>query len=72
MQVTYHQYLLHPVIHPPSLIFDVKKTTSKRRIGAEKYKCIAIKVGNRLYTKKKNEKGIQKSTSRSKEMCIHG
>ena len=41
-------------------IFDVKKKTAKRRVGAAKSKHRAMKVGNSLWNNKKNEKGIQK------------
>ena len=53
-------------------ILYVKSKTAKRRIVAAKSKHRAIKVGNKLWTKKKNEKGIQKSMSRSDVICIHG
>ena len=41
-------------------ILDTKPKTEKRRIGAVKSKCRAIKVDTSLWTKKKNEKGIKK------------
>ena len=41
-------------------IFDVKKKTSKRRVGAAESKLRAVKVRNTLWTNKNNEKGIQK------------
>ena len=53
-------------------ILDVKPKTSKRRIVAAESKRKSMKVGNSLWTKKNKEKGIQKSTSRSNVMCIHG
>ena len=37
-------------------IFDVKKKTAKRFIGAEKSKRVAMKVGNSLWTKKKTKR----------------
>ena len=40
-------------------ILNVKKKTAKPRIGAEKYKLRATKVGNSLWTNWKSEKGIQ-------------
>ena len=51
-------------------ILDVKPKTAKRRFVAEKSRHKAMKVGNSLW--KKNEKGIQKSMSRSNLICIHG
>ena len=53
-------------------ILDVKPETARRLIVAAKYKHIAIKVGNNLWTKKKIGKGIQKSMSTSNVICIHG
>ena len=53
-------------------ILDVKPKTAKRRFVAATSRCKAMKVGNSLWTKKNKEKGIQKSTSRSNVMCIHG
>ena len=53
-------------------IFDVKKKTAKHIIGPAEYKRRAMKVGNRIWTKKKNEKVIQKSTRRSNVICMHG
>ena len=41
-------------------ILNVKKKTVKRHVGAAESKHRAMKVGNRLYTNKKKEKGIQK------------
>ena len=40
-------------------ILNVKKKTAKCRIGAAISKRRAMKVGNSLWTKKKNEKGIK-------------
>ena len=53
-------------------IFDVEPRTAKLCTVVTKSKHRAIKVGNKLWTKKKNEKGIQKSMSRSDVICIHG
>ena len=50
-------------------ILDVKPTTSKRRFVAEKSNRKSMKVCNNLWTKKK---GMQKSMSTSKVICIHG
>ena len=52
-------------------ILDVQPKTAKRRFVAAKSRRKALKVCNSLWTKK-NEKGIQKSMSRSKVICIHG
>ena len=41
-------------------ILDVKSRTEKRRVGDAKSKHKAMKVGNILWTKKKDEKCIQK------------
>ena len=41
-------------------IFNVKKKTAKRCIGAEKYKRRAMKVGNILWTNKTKLKGHSK------------
>ena len=43
-------------------IFDVKNKTAKRRVGAAKSKRRAIKVGNSLWTNKK-QKGDSKISS---------
>ena len=53
-------------------ILDVKPKTGKRRFVAAKSKRKAMKVGNSLYTNKKNEMVIQKSTSRSNVIYMHG
>ena len=53
-------------------MLDVKPKTAKRRFVAEKSKRKSMKVCNSLWTKKTNEKGIQKSMSRSNVICIHG
>ena len=53
-------------------ILNVKKKTAKRRVGAAKSKHISTKVGISLWDKKNNEKGIQKSMSRSILICMHG
>ena len=53
-------------------ILDVKPTTAKRRFVAEKYIRKAMKVCNSLWRKNQNEKGIQKSMSRSNVIFIHG
>ena len=53
-------------------ILDVKPKTEKRRFVAAKPRRKAMKVGNSLWKKKKNEKGIQKSMSISNVICIHG
>ena len=45
-------------------ILDVKPKTAKRRIVAAKSKCRAMKVGT-IQWEEKDEKGIQKSMSRS-------
>ena len=52
-------------------ILDVKPKTAKRRFVAAKSRLKSTKVGNRLWTKKQNEKSILKSMSRSNVMCIH-
>ena len=52
-------------------ILAVKPITAKRRFVAAKSRRKSMKVCNILWTKK-NEKGIQKSMSRSKVICIHG
>ena len=39
-------------------IFDVKKKSAKCRVGAAKSKHRTTKVGNSLWTNKKNRKGI--------------
>ena len=52
-------------------ILDVKPKTAKRRIVAAKSKCRAMKVGT-IQWEEKDEKGIQKSMSRSNITCIHG
>ena len=44
--------------------FDVRNKTSKLRVGDAKSKLRAIKVGNSLWTNKKNKKSINKSTIR--------
>ena len=45
-------------------ILNVKKKTVNRHFGATKSKHIAIKLGDSLWTKRKqSEKGIQKSMS---------
>ena len=51
-------------------ILDVQPKTSKRRFVAAKPRRKTMKVCNSLWTK--NGKGIQKSMSRSNEICIHG
>ena len=53
-------------------ILDVKPKTAKRCFVAAKSRRKAMKVGNILWTKKKNEKGIQKSMIGSNVICIHG
>ena len=53
-------------------IIDVKKETVKFCVGAAKYKCRTMKVGNSMWTNIKNEKGIQKSMIRSNVICMHG
>ena len=53
-------------------ILDVKPKTAKRRFVATKSIRKAMKVCNSLWTKKKNEKGIQTSMSISNVICIHG
>ena len=53
-------------------ILNVKSKTAKRSFVAAKSSRKSMKVGNSLWTKKKNEKGIQKPTRRSNVMCIHG
>ena len=52
-------------------ILDVKPTTEKRRFVAAKSRRKAMKVCNSLWTKTQNEKGIQKSMSRSNIIYIH-
>ena len=52
-------------------ILNVKPKTAKHRFVAAKSRRKAMKVGNILWTKK-TKKGIQKSTSRSNIICIHG
>ena len=41
-------------------IFDVKKKTAKRRVGAAKSKRRSMKVGNSLWTNKTKRKGRSK------------
>ena len=53
-------------------ILAVKPTTAKRRFVAAKSRRKAMKVCNSLWTKKQNEKGIQKSMITSNAICIHG
>ena len=53
-------------------ILNIKNKTAKCFIGAAKSKRRSMEVGNSLWTKKKNEKGIQKSMSGSNAICIHG
>ena len=53
-------------------IFDGKKKTAKYRVGAEKSNRRAMKVGNKLRTKKINEKGIKKPMIISNVLCMHG
>ena len=53
-------------------ILDVKTKTAKRRFVAEKSRRKAVKVCNSFWTTKKNERGIQKSMSRSNLIFIHG
>ena len=52
-------------------ILDVQPKTAKRRFVAAKSRRKSMKVYNSLW-KKKNEKGILKSMSRSNVICIHG
>ena len=52
-------------------ILDVKPTTARLSFVAAKSRRKAMKLCNSLL-KKKNEKGIQKSMSRSNVTCIHG
>ena len=52
-------------------IFEVKKKTEKRRVGAAQFKRRAIKICNILWYNK-NEKGIQKSMIISNVICMHG
>ena len=53
-------------------ILGVKPKTEKRRFAAAKSRSKSMKVGSNLWTKKKNEKGIQKSMSSLNVICIHG
>ena len=53
-------------------ILDVKPKTAKYRFMDAKFKRKSMKVGNGFWTKEKNQKGIQKSMSRSDVTCIHG
>ena len=53
-------------------ILDFQPKTAKRRFVAAKSRRKAMKVCNRPWTKQNNEKGIQKSMSRSNVICIHG
>ena len=53
-------------------ILDVKHTTAKRCFVSAKSRRKSMKVCNSLWKKKQNEKGIQKSMSRSNVICIHG
>ena len=52
-------------------ILDVKPTTAKLRFVAAKSRRKSMKVCNSVWTKK-NEKGIQKSMSRSNVICVDG
>ena len=52
-------------------ILDVQPKTAKRRFVAAKYRRKSMKLCNSLWTKNQNEKGIQKSMSRSNIICIH-
>ena len=53
-------------------ILDIKPKTEKRRFVAAKSKRKAMKVGNSVWIKEKNEKGIQKPISRSNVIFMHG
>ena len=53
-------------------ILDVKPKIAKRRFVAAKSKLKAMKVGSNLWTKKKNEKSIQKLMNRSNVIFMHG
>ena len=53
-------------------ILDVQPKTAKHFFVAAKSRRKATKVCNSLWTKKQNEKGIQKSMIRSNVICIHG
>ena len=45
-------------------IFDVKKKTAKRRVGAAKSKCRSMKVGNNQWTNKTKKKGHSKTNEK--------